>query len=74
LKAHGVIPVPVPLKRKASQEIIDLTGHDVKIEGRSNVLVRGERNSHRLKKTENRSKRVKEEQKPGGLVEVIDLT
>ncbi|OAX38689.1 hypothetical protein K503DRAFT_856536 [Rhizopogon vinicolor AM-OR11-026] len=76
LKADGIIPVPAAasLKRKASLEIIDLTAHDIKIESsRPNALVRGERNSHRMKKTENKNKKVKQEQKPGS-VEVIDLT
>jgi len=75
LKANGVIQVPAPLKRKASQEIIDLTAHDVKGEGnRSNSLVRGERNSHSIK-TGNKNKKVKQEQKASsGLIEVIDLT
>lgn len=75
LKANRVIPVPTPLKRKASLEIIDLTVHGVKEESSSsNALVRGERNSHGIKKTQNRNKKVKQEQKPGGLMEVIDLT
>jgi len=70
-------PVPVPLKRKASMEVIDLTVHEVKVKRESKIsdtLVRGERDSRAIKKTENRNKRVKQEQKPGGLMEVIDLT
>jgi len=69
--------VPVPLKRKASMEVIDLTVHEVKVKQErkiSDTLVRGERDSRVIKKTENRNKRVKQEQKPGGLMEVIDLT
>lgn len=75
LKANGIIPVPAPLKRKASQEIIDLTVNDVQAgSSRSNDLVRGEHNSQRTKETERKSKKVKQEQKPGVFVEVIDLT
>ncbi|KAG1750276.1 hypothetical protein EDB19DRAFT_101541 [Suillus lakei] len=75
LKANGVIPVPAPLKRKASQEIIDLTVNDVSAGGsNSNDLVRGEHNSQRTKETERRNKKVKQEQKPGVIIEVIDLT
>ncbi|KAG1821577.1 uncharacterized protein BJ212DRAFT_906604 [Suillus subaureus] len=75
LKANGIVPVPAPLKRKASQEIIDLTVNDVQAgSSRSNDPVRGEHNSQRTKETEHRSKKVKQEQKPGVFVEVIDLT
>ncbi|KAG1729840.1 uncharacterized protein EDB91DRAFT_1252880 [Suillus paluster] len=75
LKANGVIPVPAPLKRKASQEIIDLTVNDVKVESnRPNALVRGEGSSRRIKETEHRNKKVKQEQKPVVFVDVIDLT
>jgi len=72
--ANGVIPVPAPLKRKASEEIIDLTIPDVNVKSsRSNALARGERTSHRTK-TGNRGKKVKHEETSGELVEVIDLT
>ncbi|KAG0702821.1 hypothetical protein DFH29DRAFT_1045353 [Suillus ampliporus] len=75
LKANGVIPVPTVFKRKASQEIIDLTVDDVSAaSNRFDDLVRGERNSRRTKETEHRNKKVKQEQKPGVFVEVIDLT
>lgn len=75
LKANGIIPVPALLKRKASQEIIDLTVNDVQAgSSRSNDLVRGEHNSQKTKETERKSKKVKQEQKPGVFVEVIDLT
>ncbi|KAG2153984.1 hypothetical protein DEU56DRAFT_907445 [Suillus clintonianus] len=75
LKANGVIPTPAPLKRKASQEIIDLTVNDVRVgSNRSNDLVRGEHTSQRTKETERKNKKVKQEQKPGVFVEVIDLT
>jgi hypothetical protein len=75
LKANGIIPVPTPLKRKASQEIIDLTVNDVQAgSSRSYDPVRGEQHSQRTKETEHRSKKVKQEQKPGVFVEVIDLT
>lgn len=69
--ANGVIPVPAPLKRKASEEIIDLTIPDVE-SSRSNALARGKRISHRTK-TGNRGKKVKHEETSGEL-EVIDLT
>lgn len=75
LKANGIMPVPAPLKRKASQEIIDLTVNDVQAEGsRFNDPVRGEQNPQGTKETERRSKKVKQEPKPGVFVEVIDLT
>ncbi|KAJ8590828.1 hypothetical protein M405DRAFT_840973 [Rhizopogon salebrosus TDB-379] len=80
LKANGIIPVPAPLKRKASQEIVDLTGDDVKdvkVESSgSHALARGECDACRcmLRKKGNRNKKLKQEQEPGRLVEVIDLT
>lgn len=75
LKANGIIPVPAPLKRKASQEIIDLTVNDVQAgSSRSNALVRGAHDSQKTKETERKSKKVKQEQKPSVFVEVIDLT
>ncbi|KAG2146087.1 uncharacterized protein EDB93DRAFT_1086682 [Suillus bovinus] len=76
LKANGIIPGPAPLKRKAPQEIIDLTVNDVQAAGssRSNDPIRGEQNPQRTRETERRSKKVKQEQKPGVFVEVIDLT
>lgn len=49
-KANGVMPVPAPLKRKASQEIIDLTVNDVQAgSSRSNGPDQGEHNSQRIK-------------------------
>ncbi|KAG2364568.1 hypothetical protein BDR07DRAFT_777612 [Suillus spraguei] len=75
LKANGIMPVPAHLKRKASLEIIDLTVNDVQAgSSRSTGPDRGEHNSQRIKETERRSKKVKQEQRPSVFVEVIDLT
>jgi hypothetical protein len=80
LKANGIVPVPAQLKRKASQEIVDLTGDDikdVKVESSgSHALARGKCDACQcmITKKGNRNKKLKQEQEPGRLVEVIDLT